>query len=99
CGLAVAGLWTKAFFIPIVAAAVFSLLWRRKSRLAGLLLISSAVGLVWYATNVLQTGSITGLPETVQAKTSIVSSIRVVPKLDWSNIGSVLRASHIWIGN
>jgi hypothetical protein len=96
---AVLGLWTKAFFIPIVAGAILALSWQRKVRSAATLLVISAFGWVWYVFVFLRTGSITGLPETVSADTSIASSFRALWKIDWRNAWSVLRSSHIWIGN
>jgi hypothetical protein len=99
CAFAVAGLWTKAFFIPIVGAAALSMAWRGRARNAGILLLVAVLGSAWYVETFFQTGSITGLPETVAAKTSIASSAKTLWKLDWSNAITVLRASHIWVGN
>jgi hypothetical protein len=99
CALVIAGLWTKAFFIPLLAAAILCLLLYGHARSAVLLLLISMAGWPWYFLNWIQSGSLTGLPETVQANTTLASSLAVLRKLDWGNVGAVLRSSHIWIGN
>src|SRR5688572_12613299 len=97
--LVTAGLWTKAFFIPVLFAAVLVLLVYRKGKAAVFLLLVSVFGLPWYALTFMQTGAVTGLPETVAAKTSIASSVGTIWRVDWGNAMSVLSGSHIWIGN
>jgi len=99
CVTALVGLWTKAFFIPIVAAAVLILLLYGKTRSAVSLLLVSILGWFWYGMTFVHTGSITGLPETVLAQTSVPSSLDALGKLDWLNMFVVMRSSHIWIGN
>jgi hypothetical protein len=93
------GLWTKAFFIPIVGAAVLILFLYGKTRSAVSLFLISMAGWLWYASTFVHTGSITGLPETVLAHTSVPSSLDALRKLDWRNMLVVMRSSHIWIGN
>jgi hypothetical protein len=99
CAMALVGLWTKAFFIPLVAAAGLILLFYRKTRPAVGLLLVSTLGWFWYGMTFMHTGSLTGLPETVQAHTTVPSSLGALGKLDWLNMLVVMRSSHIWIGN
>ena len=57
------------------------------------------LGCPWYVYNFAHTGSWTGLSETVRAKTSVVSSLRVLTQMDWMNVVTDARKLHIWIGN
>jgi hypothetical protein len=41
----------------------------------------------------------TGLPETVIGKITPAMTINALRKLDWVSLATVLRSSHIWIGN
>ncbi len=95
----VVGLWTKAFFIPILGAIVFCLLYYRHIRATVTVLISSLLGTPWYLSNLIHTGSLTGLPETVGTRSSFLSSIDTLRKLNWENLFNVVRRSHIWVGN
>ena len=95
----IAGLWTKAFFIPILAAVFLALLWFTEIRAAVTVLLSSTFGFPWYLYNLAHSGSLTGLPETVAANASMLSSARALWALDWKNVLNVLVSSHIWIGN
>jgi hypothetical protein len=97
--LIVAGLWTKAFFVPILAGTVLILVLYRRFRQAGILILISILGWPWYLLNLYHSGAITGLPETVQSHITVADSIRALAQLDWSNLFKVLRSSHIWIGN
>src|SRR5439155_13866566 len=97
--LMLAGLWTKAFFIPILPGILVTLFAYGKSRAAGTVILVSAFGSPWYVFNFLHSGSITGLPETILARTSVASSLGALAKLDWGNLLTVARSSHIWIGN
>jgi hypothetical protein len=99
CLMVVAGLWTKAFFIPILAGMFLVLLCLGRVRMAALLLAISALGSPWYLYNFMHTGSITGLPETVASKSSLLSTIHSLWELDWINLFNVTTSSHIWIGN
>ncbi len=97
--LLVAGLWTKAFFIPILAAVVLTLVCFSEIRAAAIVLLSSIIGWPWYLYNVAHSGSLTGLPETIASHSSILSSIGALWTLDWKNVLNVLVSSHIWVGN
>jgi 4-amino-4-deoxy-L-arabinose transferase-like glycosyltransferase len=97
--LIVAGLWTKAFFVPILAGTVLALLSFGKVRPAFVVVIASVLGWPWYIVNYRFSGAITGLPETVLGHTTVATSLQALWMLDWRNFVVVLRASHIWIGN
>src|SRR6185295_19126431 len=97
--LIVAGLWTKAFFIPILAGVILALLSFGKVRAALTVLIASIGGIPWYVSNYLFFGTITGLPETVISHITIATSLQALSSLDWQNFVRVLRSSHVWIGN
>jgi hypothetical protein len=99
CGFVVAGLWTKAFFVPILCGVLLTLLIYARIRAAIAVLLLSALGWPWYFLNVLHSGSITGLPETVLARTSLQSSLSALRHLDWENLFNVARGTHIWVGN
>jgi len=93
------GLWTKSFFVPILLGVVLVLLAYGKIRPACTVLLVSIAGFPWYVLNILHSGSLTGLPEAVLAKSSIISSVAALAELDWDNVWRVARSSHIWIGN
>ena len=95
----VAGLWAKAFFIPILGGTVLALLSFRKVRPALLILAASTLGAPWYVVNYRFSGSLTGLSETVLQKVTLSMSLQSLWMLDWENLAKVLRSSHIWIGN
>jgi len=97
--LLIAGLWTKAFFIPILAGVIVSLLYYVQVRAAITVLLISLAGAPWYVNNFNHTGSITGLPETISIKSSAFSSVEALWGLDWNNLLNVVRFSHIWVGN
>jgi hypothetical protein len=71
----VAGLSTKAIFIPVLLAIVIAFLYRDEYRNAGKVALYSAPGWIWYLRNAWHTGSLTGLPETVSANTTMYSSL------------------------
>ena len=93
------GLLTKAFFIPVLAAAVIILLTRRDWRSVATVGLWSVPGWIWYARNLFITGSVTGLPETVAAKTSIASSLATLGQIHWVDMFRLAAVSHVWIGN
>ncbi len=97
--LMVAGLWTKAFFVPILAGTILILLLYRMFRPALILFVVSVLGWPWYVLNLYHSGAITGLPETVQSHITLADSFHALWRLDWDNLVKVLRSSHIWIGN
>jgi hypothetical protein len=93
------GLWTKAFFFPIAAGVLLSLLWYRRFRGAACVLAFSVAGLPWYLNTYVVTGSLSGLPETVAAKASAMTSAQAITSIDWGNVARVAVRSHIWAGN
>jgi hypothetical protein len=97
--LLIAGLWAKAFFIPIAAGVVLCLVYAGQLRPAVTVLILSMLGAPWYISNLIQTHSVTGLPEEIAGATSTVSMVQVLSRLNWMNLFRVLRSSHIWTGN
>ena len=97
--LLVAGLWTKAFFVPIGLGVFLTMIACRKFRPALTVLLISTIGLPWYAFNFMHSGSVTGLPEAVSANSSITTSLAALTSMDWGNVWRVARSSHIWIGN
>ena len=94
-----AGLWTRAFFIPITAAMILVLLFYRNFRTAGILTAALLPGSIWYLLNLTRTGSFTGLSIMGTARPSIASSIQTLFHLDWVNLFNVGASSHIYIGN
>ena len=97
--LLLAGLWTKAFFIPIAAGLLAVMLSYRRFRASAVILAACAIGLPWYLRTFLITGSLSGLPETVDTGSSVVSSARALSGMDWSNAFNVAVSTHIWTGN
>ena len=97
--LLVAGLWTKAFFLPIAAGILVSLLWHHRFRAAACVFAFCLAGLPWYVHTFVVTGSLSGLPETVEAKTSAITSAQAMSSIDWNNVVRVAVRSHIWAGN
>jgi len=97
--LMVCGLWTKAFFIPILGGTVLTFLSFRKIRPAIVVAAAALLGLPWYLLNYHHSGAMTGLPETVLDHITLSMSARALWKMDWINLAKVLRSSHIWIGN
>jgi len=97
--LLLAGLSTKAIFIPILAAVVAVLLWWRERTAAMKLVMGTTLGWIWYIRNVWITGSVTGLPETVVANTSISSSLAALGMINWTDLFRLTAVSHIWMGN
>ena len=95
----VAGLWARAFFIPIVAAMILALLFYRDFRTAGIVIGAFVLGFIWYLINFTRTGSFTGLSESLAVHPSIASSIQALFHLDWINLFNVGASSHIYIGN
>ncbi len=98
-GLLLLGLLTKAFFLPIVVAIVIACVWFRDYRATLILVTASVAGCAWYAQNLWITGSWTGLPETVSANTTVVSSLSTLLRIDWFGVLRLAAVSHIWIGN
>jgi hypothetical protein len=96
--LLAAGLATKAFFIPILIAVLVLMLLLRNGIAAASVLGLSLPGWVFYLRNAAITGSLTGLPETIEAKTSIGSSIAAATQVDWIGVVRATAASHIWTG-
>lgn len=97
--LLLAGLWTKAFFFPVAAGVFGSLLWYRQFRGALWIFVVCIAGLPWYFYTYVVTGSLSGLPETVAAQTSAVTSAQSITSIDWGNVVRVAVRSHIWAGN
>jgi hypothetical protein len=97
--LLLAGLLTKAFFIPVLLAVAIALFCVRDIRAVAIVAVSSVVGWVWYFRNIWVTGSMTGLPETVSAKTTIGSSIASLGQIRWMDTLRLAAVSHIWMGN
>jgi hypothetical protein len=97
--LLAAGLWTKAFFIPLLVATLLTLLILGRFRDALTMLLIASTGSVWYVYNFVSTGSLTGLPETLASGSSVHSSLQTLWMLDWHNLANVIRFSHIWTGN
>ena len=96
--LLVTGLATKAFFIPILASVLLVLIILRRWMAAGAMLAASLPGWVFYFRNAAITGSFTGLPETVEAKTSIASSLAAAFQIDWILVVRQTAATHTWTG-
>jgi hypothetical protein len=94
-----AGLCTKAFFVPIVAAIVAWMIANRRFRTAAIISAISVPGWIWYLRNLFVTGSVTGLPETVAASTTVMSSITSLAAIGWKALLRLTAVSHIWIGN
>jgi hypothetical protein len=94
----VVGLLTKAFFVPVFATIVLVMLWMRRYRAALTMLLLSCIGWLWFARNFLITGSLTGLPETVTANTTVASSIKALAGISWYSVLRVAAVSHIWMG-
>ncbi|HET9217920.1 MAG TPA: hypothetical protein VFR18_13130 [Terriglobia bacterium] len=92
------GLATKAFFIPIFGCVLLNMLMLRAPLVAGSFLALTLPGWIFYIRNATITGSFTGLPETVQAQTSVVSSFTVVLQIDWIGVIRLAAATHIWTG-
>jgi hypothetical protein len=98
-GLALlAGLSTKAFFVPVVIAIVATLIAAKHYRASLTVAIVSGVGSIWYLRNAWITGSMTGLPETVSANSTIASSIQSVGTIRWLDVLRLASVSHIWMG-
>jgi hypothetical protein len=97
--LVIAGLWTKAFFIPIAAGVVLCLLYAGRFRAAGAVLVLSMLGTPWYVGNFIQSHTVTGLPEEISGTTSTITVVQALSGINWLNLFHVLRASHIWTGN
>jgi hypothetical protein len=95
----VAGLSTKAFFIPIALAVLLILIAVRQFRLAAITALTSAISCFWYIRNAWITGSATGLPETVSSQSTILSSIQSVGSIQWWDVLKLTAVSHIWMGN
>ena len=99
-GLALlAGLSTKAFFIPVLFAIIVSLLWLKEIPSAAIIFVTSGAGWFWYARNFWITGSLTGLPETVEANTTVVSSVSSIGLIGWLDVFRLAAVSHVWMGN
>jgi hypothetical protein len=99
-GLALlAGLSTKAFFIPVLFAVIISFLWLKEIRSAAIVFVTSGAGWIWYARNFWITGSLTGLPETVQASTTVTSSVSSIGLIGWLDVFRLAAVSHVWMGN
>jgi hypothetical protein len=94
-----AGLSTKAFFVPIVVAIVAWMVAARRFPAAMIVSGMSIPGWIWYLRNLLVTGSVTGLPETVAANATMTSSITSLAAIDWKGLLRLAAVSHIWIGN
>jgi hypothetical protein len=99
CALLIAGLWTKAFFIPIAAGVIAVMLGSRRFRASAIVLTACALGLPWYVRTFMITGSLTGLPETLEAGSSVISSVQALSGTDWRNAFNVAVSTHIWTGN
>ena len=97
--LMLAALSTKAVFIPVLLAIALALFCLRDIRGVAIIAVASAPGWAWYVRNLLITGSMTGLPETVSARTTVVSSIGSLAQIHWMDVLHLAAASHIWIGN
>lgn len=98
-GLLIAGLWTKAFFIPILAGVLLCLSYTGRFRAAAFVLAFSMLGAPWYIGNFIQSHAVTGLPEEISGTTSSVTLVQALARLNWINLFRVLRSSHIWTGN
>jgi hypothetical protein len=97
--LLIAGLWTKAFFLPIAAGVVLCLVFAGRFRAAALIALLSMLGTPWYIANFVQSHALTGLPEEIAGTTSNVTIAQALSKMNWLNLFRVLRSSHIWTGN
>jgi hypothetical protein len=97
--LLIAGLWTKAFFIPITTGVLLCLIYTGRLRAAALVLAFSMLGTPWYISNFIQSHAVTGLPEEISGTTSSVTVVQALSRLNWVNLFRVLRSSHIWTGN
>ena len=93
-----AGLLTKAFFVPVFVVIVFVMLWMRRYRMVLTMAALSCIGWLWFARNLLVTGSLTGLPETVAANTTVASSVNALSGIDWFGVLRLAAVSHIWMG-
>jgi len=78
---------------------IISLLWLKEIPSASIVFVSSAAGWIWYVRNFWITGSLTGLPETVQASTTVSSSISSVGLIGWLDVFRLAAVSHVWMGN
>jgi hypothetical protein len=94
----IAGLWTKALFLPIVAGVILTLIYAGHFRAAAIVVAFSTLGTPWYIHNFIQSHTITGLPE-ISGTTSTITAAQALSKLNWLNFFRVLRSSHIWTGN
>jgi hypothetical protein len=94
-----AGLSTKAFFIPILFAVIVSLLWLKEIPSAATVFLTSSAGWIWYARNFWITGSLTGLPETVLANTTVTASLSSIGLIEWLDVFRLAAVSHVWMGN
>jgi len=92
------GLLTKAFFVPVAVVIFVGLLWLKEYRTARTALPMSLAGSLWYARNVWVTGSLTGLPETVSANTTIGSTVTSLGSIGWMGVLRLAAVSHIWMG-
>jgi len=93
------GLLTKAFFIPVIAALIVAFLWLKHFRTAATFMGVAAAGCIWYAKNLWVTGSLTGLPETVSANTTLGSTLASIPAIQWPGVLRLAAVSHVWMGN
>lgn len=93
------GLLTKAFFIPVLAATSILIFARKDWRTLTTIGLWSIPGWFWYGRNLFATGSLTGLPETVAAKTSLTSSLAALGQIHWVDMFRLAAVSHVWIGN
>jgi hypothetical protein len=97
--LVIAGLWTKAFFIPIFAGVVLCLICAGRLRATAFVLVFSLLGMPWYIGNFVHSHTITGLPEEISLTTSTITTVQALSGINWINLCRVLRSSHIWTGN
>jgi hypothetical protein len=90
------GLATKAIFIPLSIVSVILCLPRPKHAIG--MLIGSCPSYFFYVRNARITGSWTGLPETVEAGTSVLSSLTAASHVDWLEVIRRTATTHIWTG-
>lgn len=94
-----AGLLSKAFFVPMWMGIVLWTLRHRRLRELAIVFGVSLAGWLWSFRNYAYTGSLTGLPESLSAGTSLASTLAAGLSVDWWEAFKQAFGSHIWTGN
>ncbi len=89
------GLLTKVYFLTAVPAAAA----RMRRRWWVLLLVSAAVAGWWYVRNVVTTGTLSGLSESVMLRdVGILGMLRRIPTVPWRTAVDAILFSHLYFG-